>query len=218
MGTAPDLYVCKRPGIPWTDLINDDAGVFEPLSGLRSARRAGFSMGWDFGDLEPRRRMTFGDRHAEPRSGAPTDRRSPTDVGSRSHRRGGGAYQCPRNTVRGRGDGTFAEVAWESGLAASDWSWSLVLLDVDPDGYEDADHHGFETGCSGWGWLREIEAILTAERPSDAASELEGFPGAAEPSRFPRDYTFGDRRLRGDLTRPGFPRAWPWRISMGMAI
>ena len=37
----------------------------------------------------------------------------------------------------GRGDGTFAEVARAAGVAASEWTWSSVLLDVDLDGYED---------------------------------------------------------------------------------
>lgn len=42
------------------------------------------------------------------------------------------------NTLHlGRGDGTFAETAWLAGLAASDWSWNVALLDVDLDGWED---------------------------------------------------------------------------------
>ena len=42
------------------------------------------------------------------------------------------------NTVQlGRGDGTFADVSWLTGLAATDWSWNVALLDVDLDGWED---------------------------------------------------------------------------------
>jgi hypothetical protein len=36
-----------------------------------------------------------------------------------------------------RGDGTYAEIANFSGVAASDWSWQPVFVDVDLDGYED---------------------------------------------------------------------------------
>src|SRR6266436_4408556 len=36
-----------------------------------------------------------------------------------------------------RGDGTFAEIANYAGVAASEWSWSPVFLDVDLDGFED---------------------------------------------------------------------------------
>src|SRR5439155_464333 len=35
------------------------------------------------------------------------------------------------------GDGSFQELADFSGLAASDWSWQPVFIDVDLDGYED---------------------------------------------------------------------------------
>src|SRR5262249_41928101 len=36
-----------------------------------------------------------------------------------------------------RGDGTYAEIAYYSRVAASDWSWAPIFLDVDLDGYED---------------------------------------------------------------------------------
>src|SRR4030095_633650 len=42
------------------------------------------------------------------------------------------------NTLQlNRGDGTYAEIANLSGLAASDWSWAVSFLDVDLDGWED---------------------------------------------------------------------------------
>jgi hypothetical protein len=43
-----------------------------------------------------------------------------------------------RNTLfLNRGDDTFVEVANYAGVAASEWSWSPVFLDVDLDGFED---------------------------------------------------------------------------------
>jgi hypothetical protein len=45
--------------------------------------------------------------------------------------------QSPRNTLFLNRDGDYAEVAYFSGLYASEWSWSPVFLDVDLDGYED---------------------------------------------------------------------------------
>ena len=36
-----------------------------------------------------------------------------------------------------RGDGSYAEVANYAGVAASEWSWSPIFMDVDLDGYED---------------------------------------------------------------------------------
>lgn len=37
----------------------------------------------------------------------------------------------------GRGDTTFAELAWFSQIAASDWSWATAFMDIDLDGWED---------------------------------------------------------------------------------
>ena len=46
--------------------------------------------------------------------------------------------QSRRNCLyMNRGDGTFAETAYYSGVAASEWSWSSIFLDVDLDGWED---------------------------------------------------------------------------------
>jgi hypothetical protein len=43
-----------------------------------------------------------------------------------------------RNTLLfGRPDGTYSEAALMAGVAASDWSWCPLFLDVDLDGYED---------------------------------------------------------------------------------
>jgi hypothetical protein len=43
-----------------------------------------------------------------------------------------------RNTLfYNRGDGTWSDIAEYAGVAASDWTWSAVFLDVDLDGYED---------------------------------------------------------------------------------
>ena len=35
------------------------------------------------------------------------------------------------------GDNTFSEIAFHSGVAATDWSWGALLLDIDNDGYKD---------------------------------------------------------------------------------
>jgi hypothetical protein len=46
--------------------------------------------------------------------------------------------EVPRNTLHlARGDGTFAEIAQLAGVAATDWTWSVIFLDVDLDGWED---------------------------------------------------------------------------------
>ncbi len=71
------------------------------------------------------------------------------------------AYQpeVPRNTLfRARGDGTFAEIGQFAGLAASDWTWNVALLDIDLDGYDDAGER--ERGTQGM--FDQLETFLTA--------------------------------------------------------
>jgi hypothetical protein len=47
--------------------------------------------------------------------------------------------EVARNTLfLNRGDGSYAEIAQLSGVAASEWSWSVVFMDVDLDGYATA--------------------------------------------------------------------------------
>jgi enediyne biosynthesis protein E4 len=50
----------------------------------------------------------------------------------------GYSYQFMRNTLQiNQGDGTFAEVALMSNVAATDWSWSALFCDFDQDGHQD---------------------------------------------------------------------------------
>lgn len=52
--------------------------------------------------------------------------------------RAGYSVQYPRNTLQvNRGDGTFAEVGFLAGVAASDWSWGPLFADFDNDGRKD---------------------------------------------------------------------------------
>ncbi len=47
-------------------------------------------------------------------------------------------HQFMQNTLQyNRGDGTFADVAHYAGVAASDWSWGALLMDMDLDGWKD---------------------------------------------------------------------------------
>lgn len=47
-------------------------------------------------------------------------------------------HQFMHNTLQyNNGDESFSEIAWYSGVAASDWSWGALMLDADNDGYKD---------------------------------------------------------------------------------
>jgi len=46
--------------------------------------------------------------------------------------------QVMRNALQlNRGDGTFSEIAFMSGVVATDWSWASLFFDVDLDGWKD---------------------------------------------------------------------------------
>jgi hypothetical protein len=135
----PDLYVCNDYWTPDRIWMNDGHGHFRAADKLAFRETSASSMGVDFADLTRsgnldilvvdmlsrdlalRKRQMF----------AQTPAASP--VGAIDNR-----PQIMRNTLfHNRGDGTFAEIANYAGLAASEWSWSPLFLDVDLDGYED---------------------------------------------------------------------------------
>src|SRR6185295_7393416 len=93
----------------------------------------------DFADVDRDGRMDFlvvemmSRNSRRRRSQVPGQNPEPSVIGEIENR-----PQILRNTFfHNRGDGTFAEMANYSGLAASEWSWQPIFLDVDLDGYED---------------------------------------------------------------------------------
>ncbi|MEL7163028.1 MAG: CRTAC1 family protein, partial [Bacteroidota bacterium] len=56
----------------------------------------------------------------------------------RIERQRGYVQQYVRNTLqRNNGDGTFSDLAYQAGVAATDWSWTPLLADFDNDGRRD---------------------------------------------------------------------------------
>ncbi|MBI2947301.1 MAG: VCBS repeat-containing protein [Verrucomicrobia bacterium] len=136
---APDLYVCNDYWTPDRFWINDGHGRFRAIEKLALRKLSASSMGADFADLDRdghvdffvvdmlsrdlrlRKRQMFAEKPVMASIGVIDDR-----------------PQVMRNTLfRNRGDETFAEMADLAHVAASDWSWSPIALDVDLDGYED---------------------------------------------------------------------------------
>lgn len=135
---APDIYVCNDYWTPDRIWMNDGHGRFRALDRFSLRCTSGSSMGVDFADVDRDGRldmfvvdMLSRDHRSRLRHLAESPSSAPLAVTENRP-------QVMRNTLlRARGDGTFEEIANFSGVAASDWSWQPVFLDVDLDGYED---------------------------------------------------------------------------------
>lgn len=136
----PDLYVCNDASTPDRFWRNDGQGRFRAVDPLAQRQTSYFSMSADFADLD---RDGHGDflvldmlsrDHRRVMSQMSEMHPQPRRIGEIASQ-----PQVRRNTLfRSRGDGTYAEIAQFSGVAGSEWSWAVIFLDVDLDGWEDA--------------------------------------------------------------------------------
>ena len=215
---APDLYVCNDLGSTDRIWMNNGAGRFQAAPRLAFRKTSWFSMGLDCGDLN--------------RDGF--DEIFVTDMVSREHRDRQvqvsdhqmvflpvGAIEnrprTPRNTLfLNHGDGQYAEIAYFSGLDASEWSWAPVFLDVDLDGYEDVlIVTGFERDVQDIDVANRLEAIRRSHNLPDAEALAmrRAFPRLALPNLLFRN--------RGDLTFEEVGAEWGFStvgISQGIAL
>jgi hypothetical protein len=220
---APDLYVCNDFFSPDRLWMNDGKGTFRAIE-RRAVRKTPFaSMAVDFADLNrdghvdlmavdmlsrshQRRawqRSNF-ELSPEPWWGWPPDREGPL-----------ARPQVMRNVVLlGRGDGSYAEAAQALGVAATEWSWGVLFLDVDLDGFEDllvANGHGHD--------MTDSDALArAAERQRsgkvlDPVAALADFPPILVPN-------LAFRNLRGERFEET-SAAWGFDatdVSQGMAM
>jgi hypothetical protein len=211
----PDIYVCNDFQTPDRLWLNDGKGRFRapPRLALRNMSYA--SMGVDFGDLDRDGRLDFftvemlsRDYTRHLRQSSPLEATLRT-IGAIEDRE-----QVARNALYwNRGDGTYAEIAFYAGLAATDWSWTPIFLDVDLDGYEDV--------LVSNGHLHDVnDRDVSESRPADQAQRL------AESRRvllrYPRlDTPNAAYRNRGDLSFADMASTWGFdskEICHGLAL
>ena len=211
----PDLYVCNDGSTPDRCWINDGHGRFRALSTLAQRQTSYFSMGADFADLD---RDGYDDflvadmlsrDHKLVMTQLSNMHPQPRVIGDSTTQ-----PQVRRNTLfRARGDGTFSEIAQFSRVAASEWTWSVVFLDVDLDGWEDI----LVTN----GFAYDVDDLDTRERIRKMGS-LPLSQGRKTTLLYPRlDTANLAFRNRHDLTFDEVGPAWGFdsrQVSNGMAL
>jgi hypothetical protein len=135
----PDIYVCNDFASPDRVWLNDGQGHFGALSSLALRCTSTFSMGIDFADINRDGHDDFLVVDMLSRGHRRRVRQTQVmDVRSEPHAKALERAQLKRNVLQlNRGDGTYTEIAHFAGLDASEWSWTVLFLDVDLDGYED---------------------------------------------------------------------------------
>lgn len=135
----PDLYVANDLHTPDRVWLNDGSGVFEALDPSAMRTSSASSMAVGFSDVDRDGALDVFTVDMLSRS---SRLRKTQDPVARVERdlpgEEAGTQQVARNAllVR-RADGTYPEIGRFAGVEASDWSWSVVFVDVDLDGYED---------------------------------------------------------------------------------
>ncbi len=214
----PDLYVCNDFHSPDRLWINRGDGSYRMAPPMALRKASWFGMGVDFGDLDRDGHDDF--LVVDMLSRDPVKRH--VQVGSHMRREHppGQVEDRPeysRNTLFwGRGDVTWQEGAWASGLHASEWSWAPVFLDVDLDGYEDIlITTGFERDVQDADVAARLEEVRRRERIPDARALLmrREFPPLNEPNLAWRN--LGGRRFEENSAAWGFDQAG---ISQGVAL
>lgn len=91
-------------------------------------------------------------------------------------------YQYPRNSLQlNNADGTFSEIANYSGIAETDWSWSVLVADFDNDGWKDMHiTNGLKRDMTDWDYkvfiLDSIINSMNQGKSVDLNSWLKSMP------------------------------------------
>jgi hypothetical protein len=133
----PDLYVANDYGFPDRLYHNNRDGTFTDVLDRVLPHVSFSSMGADLGDVNNDGRIGFlvADMAA---TNHVKDQHSIADARGRTEEEPGTEPKYHRNALfLNTGTGAFQECAYLAGLAATDWTWSVRLEDLDNDGHLD---------------------------------------------------------------------------------
>lgn len=227
----PDIYVCNDIGSPDHVWINDGTGRFQAIPKHAIRHTSNSSMAVDFSDIDRDGDPDFlvadllGLRPWRRTRQKNTEVPIPHPTGEIDNR-----PQYMQNTLfLNQGDNTYTEIAHFSGLQASEWTRSILFLDVDLDGYEDllvaTGHYynalDYDAVAKADGRQRLSTMILKHSEDESANPTIKG----KKPSTvffFPKlDLPNIAFHNRGDLTFEEVSQDWGFNsvdISQGMAL
>ena len=137
---CPDLYVCNDFHEDDYFYLNQCDGTFRFQTTKSFGHISRFSMGSDWGDINNDGMSDLITLDMKPeRQDILKTSEPPASYNLYKFRRSFGYYhQYPHNALHlNQGDGKFSEIAYMSGVDATDWSWSALFCDLDNDGYQD---------------------------------------------------------------------------------
>jgi hypothetical protein len=212
----PDLYVCNDFAY-WPDRIwiNEEGRRFRAADRTRFRSQSLSSMSVDVADVDRDGRddlfvADMVSRQAERRAW----QRPNTLEGLVNWPKSDPLFrpEVTHNTLHwARPDGTFAELARHAGVAATEWTWSAVFLDVDLDGWEDlllatGNNHDVQHADV----LEALSRVREARTAANRARNLARFPRLPTgllAYRNQRDLTFADTATPWRFDLPGLPTA-----------
>ena len=217
-GKKPGFTLCNDLYTPDRIWINDGKGKFRALDNLSMRNTSTFSMGVDFADIDRDGSVDFfvvdmlSRDHVHQQVQISQSQPTRLPIGLIDIR-----LQLIRNTLQvNRGDGTFAETSYYSGVEASEWSWGPIFLDVDLDGFEDIlVTNGQLRDFQNADMAKQLESAKAAKHlsPSEVMNMIRLFPSF---KTFKLIF-----RNRGNLTFEEMGAAWGFDakgVSHGMAL
>ncbi|THH41430.1 VCBS repeat-containing protein [Neolewinella litorea] len=207
-----DIYVSNDYEVPDYLYLNNGDGTFTDKLGDRLGHTSHFSMGSDIADVNNDGHPDIYTLDMLPADNqrrkllAADDNRSKHDLNLAS----GFHHQNMRNMLQlNRGNGTFAEIGQLAGVAATDWSWSALLADLDNDGLKDLHvTNGYVRDYTNLDFIKYMEDFVATRgrlQRSDVLELLKEMP-ASDVSNYAfrndGDLTFSDVTADWGLQRP----------------
>lgn len=204
----PDLYVANDFWTPDRFWINQGDGTFREISPKAVRNQSFSSMGVDFSDIDRDGHLDLAVTEMLSQAHSVKLRQLSEHLAEYEGR----THHHRNSLYLNRGDQTFAQIAWYSGLEASGWSWATYFMDIDLDGYEDLviatgysyDYQDMDTQVA----LQEFDQGM-----SQGSADIRQYPPLRQQNKIFQN--------NGDLTFTDVSSEWgfePEDISLGMAL